>query len=409
MCTRILIQNVPEQNLGTVLNEQLANPEWTNFYAAVAFAKNTGVRHIENNLRAFSLRGVVQIIVGVDSQGTSIEGLTSLYNAISENGQLRIFHNENPGSSFHPKLYWFSNEHNSLAIIGSNNLTEGGLFTNHEASAILSLDIAQEQDRIIIDNIRAAFSDWMNPDTGLSIEYTPELAIRLVNAGYLSSEAELAQSLRRTQATRDTNVPNDDLIGEIQPIFSRLAIHRPTRPVIVSPDEPEDIDPESYDVENPPIAPPQVGLNMGFLMTLQRTDVGYGQTTAGTSQRSPEIFIPLSARNHDPMFWGWQDLFISDPGNPNKMDRSGVPMRIGGQIVSVNMMTWPAKHDFRLRSAELRRAGNINDILKLERSDGTSGFSYYVEIIPAGSSDYIRYLAMCNNPVRNSQKRWGYY
>ena len=41
-----------------------------------------------------------------------------------------------------------------------------------------------------------------------------------------------------------------------------------------------------------------------FLMTLQRTDVGVGQTTTGTSRRSPEIFVPLSARDAAPALLG---------------------------------------------------------------------------------------------------------
>src|SRR5690606_2251346 len=59
----------------------------------------------------------------------------------------------------------------------------------------------------------------------------------------------------------------------------------------------------------------------GFVMTLQKTDVGTGQTTEGTSRRSPEIFIPLSARDFAPDFWGWKDSFTEDPKRLGKFDR----------------------------------------------------------------------------------------
>ncbi len=53
------------------------------------------------------------------------------------------------------------------------------------------------------------------------------------------------------------------------------------------------MDAEDFEVEIPePVAAPR-GNFRGFVMTLQKTDVGRGQTTAGTSARSPEIFIPL--------------------------------------------------------------------------------------------------------------------
>ncbi len=86
-------------------------------------------------------------------------------------------------------------------------------------------------------------------------------------------------------------------------------------------------------------------------------------------------------------------------------------MRIGTAIVDVNMMTWPIKHDFRLRSEALRSAGNIGDILRIESTEGKNGFAYYVEIIPQGTIHYDQYLELCVNQVHssNSKKRWGYY
>lgn len=144
------------------------------------------------------------------------------------------------------------------------------------------------------------------------------------------------------------------------------------------------------------------------VMTLQRTDVGVGQVTKGTSKRSPEIFIPLSARDADPGFWGWPAQFTRDKRKRGKMDRVGVIMRIGTRVVKVNMMTWPDKHDFRLRGEYLRSAGNEGDILYIERADGSSGFTYYVEIIPRGTARHAAYLAKCSNAVRNSKRLWGY-
>jgi hypothetical protein len=84
-------------------------------------------------------------------------------------------------------------------------------------------------------------------------------------------------------------------------------------------------------------------------------------------------------------------------------------MRIGGSIAEVNMMTWPDKHDFRLRSEILRSAGSVGDILRLERAEAGSHLDYYVEIVPKGTSEYVRRQAQCDRPVRNSNKRYGYY
>jgi hypothetical protein len=151
-------------------------------------------------------------------------------------------------------------------------------------------------------------------------------------------------------------------------------------------------------------------------MTLQKTDVGVGQTTKGTQRRSPEIFIPLVSRDFDPQFWGWPDLYVPDPAwtgpldgdGRGKMDRPNVMVRLGGNTFPVHMWYNSDKRDLRLRSEHMRSAGVIGDILYVERSDGKSGFAYYVDVIPQGSERFSEYIVQCNKTVRNSKKAWGY-
>lgn len=145
-----------------------------------------------------------------------------------------------------------------------------------------------------------------------------------------------------------------------------------------------------------------------FYMTLQRTDVSAGQVTSGTARRSPELFIPLAARDAAPEFWRWPAAFRHDPRRPGKMDRIDVPMLIGNSVAGVNMMTWPDKHDFRLRSEMLRSAGTVGDVLRIEKTDGAPEHDYSVTVIRPGDPDYEQAAARCANAVRNSEKRWGY-
>lgn len=144
-------------------------------------------------------------------------------------------------------------------------------------------------------------------------------------------------------------------------------------------------------------------------MTLQITDAGVGQTTKGTSRRSPEIFIPLSARDAAPEFWGWKDKFQEDTQKKGKYDRLNVPFHLNGEIINVSMMTWPVKHDFRLRCEALRSAGRVGDILRLEKVDAIKEYEYIAEIISQGSEQYSEYLTLCKNKVRNSKKKYGYF
>jgi hypothetical protein len=251
--------------------------------------------------------------------------------------------------------------------------------------------------------IEAALDTWSAPQEGLCYKLDTEFLKQLVDREEVPTEAQT----RETEEGRGGKAKGETAATRI---FKRMGV--PAAPAVSkqSSDLPDEaIEGENNAViENLPLADPQPGEYRAFLMTLQRTDVGVGQLTKGTSRRSPEIFIPLAARDADPEFWGWPDQFRADSRRKGKMDRFGVQVRIGTVIVNVNMMTWPDKHDFRLRSEELRSAGSAGDILYMERSNGTGGFTYYVEVIPLGTARHAQYLSRCSNPVKNSQKLWGY-
>jgi HKD family nuclease len=417
MDLRFIAQPKAAFRIGDFLTTSLSDPKWTEFRAAVAFVKRSGTKHVRQQLADFCARGGTAVIsAGVDSGGTSAEGLSDLMNAVNGHGNVFVFNNAN-NSTFHPKVYFFQNDREADVVVGSGNLTEGGLFTNYEASfrvRLLREDPGHEAIRV---SLLEALNTWSTPAEGLCYALDPALLARLQEQGLVPVEASAWGDEKATRADRDEGEPS---------IFSRHAVPAAPKPpkVIeestVSETEPEDHEEteeeEGLEVPTPVPAPAQQGHYQAFVMTLQKTDVGVGQITAGTSRRSPEIFIPLVARDFDPEFWGWPDLFVSDPhwsgvldrDGRGKMDRAGVMVRLGGAIFPVHMWYNPDKKDLRIRSEHMRSAGAIGDILYVERSDGAAGFSYYVDVVPQGSPRHAQLLSLCVNKVRNSKKEYGY-
>jgi hypothetical protein len=379
----------------------LSNPPWSGFQAIIAFVKASGVRYIVQAVRGFIERGGnVKFVVGIDHRGTSFEGLRMLLDCVGDHGEIWITHNLN-FSTFHPKIYIFERENRAVISVGSGNLTEGGLYTNYEAGVELNLNLEDSQYRIFYESILQTISEWSNPESGISRRLDEELLARLIQSNMLPIEIATTEADEAEPGNRSQPQPLDEGRPSEPPLFRRIPVRRPPQPPLRIDRMPTEVGPAAE--------PSPLVTNPNFVMTLQKTDVGTGQITPGTSRRSPEIFIPLKARNANPGFWGWPDAFTEDSTRPGKWDRIGVKMRIGGQNILVNMMTWPVKHDFRLRSETLRSAGNVSDILRLEKVSEASGFSYYVEIIPKGTSQYEYYLALCNNPTKNSLKIWGYF
>ena len=426
---RILVQPFSEKSMGEFIIESLSGTHgnFDSFQAAVAFAKRSGVQHIEAQLKEFVGNGKdARIVVGVDLNGTSAEGLESLLDALGDSGELYVNHDESMFVTFHPKIYFFESNEMAILAVGSGNLTAGGLYSNDEGFAILELDKSNLDDQAIINQYKESFKKWCDEGSDLVRKITNKDGIKaLIEAGYIPNEAssqieadEAAGAVEPDDQSQDEkDAPYNDGEGdqpeaeaELPKLFGRMqgrkrAPRISVKPTVVPRTKPQVQQPEPQ--PQPQTPPPG---NLVFVMTLQRTDVGTGQTTTGTSRRSPEVFIPLIARDEEPDFWGWDNLFVDDPVKPGKKDRNDVKMRLAGEIINVNMFYNPVKRDLRLRSEALRSSGDIDDIIKIEKTDGSQGFDYYVEIIPQSAGDYPHYRAACANKVKSpSKKYWGYY
>jgi HKD family nuclease len=240
--------------LGDVLLSQLRDEKWTVFHAAVAFVKRSGVRCLDAALRNFSRRAEVKISVGVDFGGTSEEGLVQLFDAVGGDGHIWVFHNTN-GSTFHPKVFLFRNQDEAFLILGSGNLTKGGLFTNYEAALAVSLDLTAEGDQRLLTLLEQSLDFWTDGAQGICRALDSQFMDELIDAGYLPPEVYASDAddggLRN---------PDDDAA---QSLFAFLEVPPPppVAPAIGAP------------------VPAPSNIPQVFLMILQRTDRLFLQAT----------------------------------------------------------------------------------------------------------------------------------
>jgi hypothetical protein len=109
---------------------------------AFAFASLGGVKLLlaDIDFRRFLTRSPFDLVIGVDAV-TTLAALDSLGECVNthKNLNVRVFMSEAGQSLFHPKFCWFGGTQGS-ALVGSGNLTAGGLRGNREAFAVLPLD-----------------------------------------------------------------------------------------------------------------------------------------------------------------------------------------------------------------------------------------------------------------------------
>ena len=158
------------------------------FRAAVAFIKRSGVRHIAPVLADFARADHVEVIAGIDHRGTSFEGLQDLLNAVSPEGRIIIFHNRLP-FTFHPKIYLFESPSAADLMVGSGNLTEGGLFTNYEAGLRVVLDLSDSKQAAILQSIEQVLDTWADPSAGTAYVLDDTFLTRLAALDLVPSEA----------------------------------------------------------------------------------------------------------------------------------------------------------------------------------------------------------------------------
>lgn len=118
--------------------------------AAVAFAKEGGVAASPGLLSCVDRGARVQLLAGVDYQLTDLAAIARFERPPSE-ARVYLHPDSSARAIFHPKLYLAESGESATAIVGSSNLTAGGLSANVEANIL----IRDAPDAPIIRAVRA--------------------------------------------------------------------------------------------------------------------------------------------------------------------------------------------------------------------------------------------------------------
>lgn len=126
------------------LNEPLTREGGGTLQVAVAWVKRSGLSRLRESILLFRERGGnASVIVGIDEGGATKQGLEQ---AVATFDDVYVFHDRS-SRTYHPKVYLLHVEDSARLIVGSNNMTAGGLYNNYEATLVCDLDLTLEGDR----------------------------------------------------------------------------------------------------------------------------------------------------------------------------------------------------------------------------------------------------------------------
>lgn len=129
-------------------------------YGAYAFASKSGVDVLFNDKEFDALldRGTYSMVVGIDqiTNEKCLERLGEIQDT-KANFNVQAFYHNNNGSLFHPKVSFFRSEKGQgTLIVGSGNLTLGGLRRNREAFGVIELSDEE------FTRMEAYWQAWLN-------------------------------------------------------------------------------------------------------------------------------------------------------------------------------------------------------------------------------------------------------
>lgn len=248
-----------EDTAGAFLQRVLANPGASTLTIVVAWARYRGLARVSEALRAFRERGGrVTSIVGIDEGGATRPGLFGVLELVDD---AFVFHDP-IAATFHPKIYLAEGDEQAHLLVGSSNLTPGGLFVNYEASVELVFGLPAENEEAALVGARD-YIDRLLGDDACCRELTPELIERLwSDPRYLVAGTERRRPRHESPAAgadpddADATGSTEDESGE--PLFARSKQQKASVPPLTPADRRrlEELEAEEPPRPPPPLLPP---------------------------------------------------------------------------------------------------------------------------------------------------------
>ncbi len=205
--------------IGKIINQELQNSK--NTQIAVAFLKHSGVKVIENSLKqSLDNGGNFEIIAGLDFKTTDPKSMLFFISLKKQYPSLKFFcygdrKINRTDIVFHPKIYLFENGKETTSIVGSANLTGGGLTSNFEVNTIFN-----EKKPVYFSQLQAIYN---------SIKFTDSLFTP--DEDYLNGYSDVFSAFEKND---DKAFKDKGIIKTIKEIENRSQILPGTIPSIKS-------------------------------------------------------------------------------------------------------------------------------------------------------------------------------
>jgi len=423
----------PQDNvqLGVLLFEALGNKAGapTRVTIVSAFASLVTVARFKTPLRNLHEAGAeIRVVVGVDMGGTSKEVLQELATWPVE---VFIFKNKRSGVTFHPKIYLVERPDSAEIFVGSNNLTDGGLFGNYEGAARVVYQLPN--DAAAFGQAKNELSKFLDPQPPVARRLDAAYLARLKARGDIPSDAEVRQRRKVARMGPSVKTAADEDFGyEETPKRAPLPMEYQEVVFAATSNQLETEKKERKAAKKKAGAKPkkkpailfvdplvQIAAPNNFYLELNATKGK--KAAAGEKSNIPgEQRIPLEAVWSATEFWGWPDNYEKsvNPGKGKQAGKKGETRVYHNwyPIWDIYELNDPSKHvrrtvrmyfyenssDFRITAGELAKWGEPGDILQISRVDNGQ-VNFICTLAKVGTQAHGAWKALCTTVGRSKR------
>lgn len=207
--------------IGNIINQELQNANSAKM--AVAFLKYSGVKVIEKSLDSFlKNNGNIEIIAGLDFKTTDPQSMHYFIQLQKQVANLKFYcygdKDENKTDIvFHPKIYLFEKGRETTGIVGSTNLTRGGLLTNFEVNVVI-----KESKPLYFSQLEAIYNSVKFTDSIFSPDEEYLAGYSEVYKAFLQNEERATNDRGVQSVVRQINRRAEFLPGTVPSIKSLI-------------------------------------------------------------------------------------------------------------------------------------------------------------------------------------------
>jgi hypothetical protein len=353
------------QSAGSILKAMLDDDGLTAITIAVAWVRFRGLLRLKQNVEAFRDRGgSLCAVVGIDEGGATRPGLLGIMRMADE---AYVF-KDSRGGTFHPKVYLGEGREKAELLVGSSNLTPGGLFVNVEASTSAVFGLPAERNHPALLDARRFVADLID-DGAACTRLTPTTVDELcANKSYRIALNERSRSRTGARPRGADPADIDETVAgadtdETGPLFPPSRRRRTRIPPLTQTDRDELAALELDDLQEPgqPAAPglPERGMPPGAPASPVPPMPSHALTSPGapsvtevwtkemersdaqqvSARSNPTGLLRLTKEDHDidHLTWFRQTLFRAPVVWGHAVDRRGNPIEVASASFNVRI------------------------------------------------------------------------